>query len=326
MEPLIVGVDPGSTSGVAAVNLDGELKLVKSRRNFPPREIIQEVIDIGHPVVVTSDKAKMPSKVEKIAASLGAERFIPGEDLEAERKKELGEGDNSHELDATASAFNAYNNLQREIEKIDRYTEELGEDRYSVAKKYFSGEPLEPEEDELEPAEEDLAAEKQRLKVREKELEKEVARLESRIGELKKENSVLEDRLDEKLEEKRLEIIKKEEIREREEVIEEKDAEIDRLEDELAKAGVREAQYRKALERIENGGELVRKIDVSSDRIPGRAVTDSEELKQKLEARGYNIRLLEEVDGVELGDFVVVDEFPKPKNFRKIIREYKESR
>lgn len=321
-------MDPGSTSGVAAVDFDGDLKLVKSGKNFPPSEIIQEVIDAGHPVVVTSDKAKMPSKVEKIASSLGAERFVPEEDLEARKKKELGEGENSHELDASASALNAYNNLQREIRKIDRYCDKLGEDRYSAAKKYFEGEPLTGTELE-EPAPEESGKEdpeKHRLERREKELEKEVARLKSRIGELEKENSELEDRLEQGLEEERAEIIKEEEIQERENTIERKNREIDRLEDKLEKAEIREKQYRRALEKLESGGELVKKIDYSADSVPEKGVTRSEDLKERLEARGYNIRLQEEVEGLELGDYMVVDEFPKPKNFRKIIRDYKESR
>ncbi len=139
-EALIVGIDPGSTSAVAAVNLDGELKLLKSEKEFPPEDIIRQLIEVGTPVVVATDREKMPSTVEKIASSLGATRFQPEEDLDAERKKELGKGDNSHESDAVASAIYAFNNLKRQIDKIDSYSREREEGRLEVAREYFSRE------------------------------------------------------------------------------------------------------------------------------------------------------------------------------------------
>ncbi len=136
-EPLIVGIDPGNTSAVAAVDFDGELKLLESSREFPPEEIIERLIEVGTPVVVASDREKMPSTVEKIASSLGASKFQPEEDLAADRKKELGGGENSHEQDAAASALYAYNNLRRRIEKIEKDSGEK-KDRLEVAKSYFS--------------------------------------------------------------------------------------------------------------------------------------------------------------------------------------------
>ncbi len=140
-EPLIVGIDPGNTSAVAAVNLEGELKLLKSERELPPRDIIRILIDEGKPVVVACDTEKMPSTVEKVATSLGATKFIPEEDLDRRRKKELGEGNNSHEKDAVASARHAYKNLHRNIRKIKKLTEESEEDLDTVAETYFSRNP-----------------------------------------------------------------------------------------------------------------------------------------------------------------------------------------
>ncbi|MFB6291845.1 MAG: DUF460 domain-containing protein [Candidatus Nanohaloarchaea archaeon] len=137
-EALIVGIDPGNTSAVAAVGLDGELKLLESSREFPPHKIIRELVETGKPVVVACDTEKMPSTVEKVASSLGARKFIPDEDLESQRKKEMGRGENSHEIDAAASALYAYNNLQRQIQKIDRHTRKSGKDRAIVAHRHFT--------------------------------------------------------------------------------------------------------------------------------------------------------------------------------------------
>lgn len=140
-EALIAGVDPGSTSAVAAVDLDGDLRLIESDKELPPRDIIKLLIDKGKPVVVACDTEKMPSTVEKVASSLGARKFVPEEDLGRERKRELGEGDNSHEKDAVASAMHAYKSLHRNIRKIKKITEESGKDLETVADDYFSRNP-----------------------------------------------------------------------------------------------------------------------------------------------------------------------------------------
>ena len=138
-EPLIVGIDPGNTSAVAALDLDGDIKLVESEREFPPRDIIMRLIEIGTPVVVGCDTKKMPSTVEKIASSLGAKKFSPEEDLESNRKKELGsKGNNSHEKDAIAAAIHTHNNFRKSIEKIHRLSESSDQEKTVIAREYFS--------------------------------------------------------------------------------------------------------------------------------------------------------------------------------------------
>lgn len=139
-EPLIVGVDPGSTSAVAAVNLDGELKLLESDKELGKNDIINHIIRTGKPVIIACDTAKMPSTVDKIASSLGAKRFEPEEDLSSRWKKSNGRGVNSHEKDAHASALNAYKNLQREIRKIKSISSEEEKSEKEVAELYFSRE------------------------------------------------------------------------------------------------------------------------------------------------------------------------------------------
>lgn len=336
MKPVIIGVDPGSTSAVAAVDFDGNILLLKSGKNFPPRDIIQEIIETGKPVIVASDKSKTPSNVEKIATSLGAEIYEPEEDLESQRKTELGEGDNSHEVDASASAINAYNNMQREIKKIDDLVEQLGESRSTIAQKYFSEGPVRPQDDEEEPEPEKndskpvLDREKDREKARMERtienLEKHVDQLRSEKGEVEKRNRKLQKRVDELRSGEREEILKEREISKREGRIREKEKEIDRLEEELEQSRLREKQYRKALERVRNGAELVPVIDERHEHVPENAVTRSEEIKQKLKSRGFNIHLVEEVEGVELKRYVAVEEFPDPRDFKEVVDEYRESR
>lgn len=137
-EPLIVGVDPGNTSAIAALNFEGELKLLESRLEFPPEEIIQRIIEHGKPIVVSCDKERMPSTVEKIASSLGAEKFEPENDLSRKRKREIGgRGDNSHEKDAYASAMHAFKNMRKQVRKINRKSDQKGVEKHELAREYL---------------------------------------------------------------------------------------------------------------------------------------------------------------------------------------------
>lgn len=334
---MIIGVDPGSTSAVAGINLEGELQLLESGKNFPPHEIIEEIVEAGKPVVVTSDKAKMPSKVDKIASSMGAETYVPDEDLDQEKKSELGRGDNSHEKDAVASAVNAYNNMQREIRKIEKYSEKLEEDRAVIADRYFSDKSLRPEEDEDKQEEEAIEVtesqpdesrdpEKERMEAKIENLEEQVSELKSEIGEMEAENDRLRGKLEKVKEKARQEVLKEQEITKREALIKEKDEKIDELEEDLEKTEIREEQYRKAMEKLAEGGELIEIVTHRTEEVPDKSLTRSEELQEKLEARGFNIRHVEEVEAIEMERYAVVDDFPKAKNFRKVIDEYRESR
>lgn len=137
-EPLIVGIDPGNTSAIAALDLDGELIILESQLEFAPEEIIQRLIEEGKPVVVSCDKKQMPSTVDKIASSLGAEKFIPEQDLSRDRKRKLGKGENSHEKDAHASAMHAFKNLRKQVRKINEKSEKEGVERHKIAREYIS--------------------------------------------------------------------------------------------------------------------------------------------------------------------------------------------
>lgn len=336
---LIVGIDPGSTSAVAAIDLDGEIQLLESGKNFPPSEIIERIVKVGRPVVVASDKGKTPSTVEDIRTSLGAQLFEPQQDLDSERKRELGKGANSHEKDAVASAVHAYNNLNREIRKIEKYREKLEIGRPQIAKRYFSDRPLEPQEDEeqdpgeeKETTEDDIRhgkkdKEKERLRRKVKNLEEQVGALKSELGEEKKGKKRLRRKYEDLKEDKRDEIVKDQEISKREGIINEKNREIQELEEKLENAEIREKQYRKAISRLKNGAEIIPIIDTRTEEVPDKAVTRSDEIKERLGKRGFNIHKVEEIEGVELKDHHIADDFPDTaENYEEIIEEYRESR
>jgi predicted RNase H-like nuclease (RuvC/YqgF family) len=334
MKPLIVGVDPGSTSAVAAVDLKGEVELLESGKNFPPREIIRRVIKIGKPVVVASDKGKTPSKVEKISSSVGAKLFEPEKDISSEKKKELGKGANSHELDAVASAVNAQKKLHKDIRKIEKYDEELEKSRVEIAERIFNDRPVREEKEEGENSEETIEAEedveedseRKRLERKVGNLEDQVHRLKSELGQRDRRIVKLEEKIDELREEDRKEVVKEREVQKREARIRDKEERIDDLEDEILKAGIRERQYRKALRKIlEEDHRVVRIVD-EPETVPDEAVSRDSQVVDKLEKRGAEIHHVEDVEGVELRDFMVVDELPDKTDFRSVIKEYKDDR
>lgn len=111
--------------------------MLESRREFAHHEIIELLVKTGKPVVMACDTANTPSTVDNIASSMGATRFTPEEDLSRRRKKKLGEGNNSHEMDATASARYAFNNLKRSIEKVSAEAETSNQPIDEIASSYF---------------------------------------------------------------------------------------------------------------------------------------------------------------------------------------------
>lgn len=108
---LILGVDPGTTIGLAALDLDGNLVDLKSSRQMSLKDVVEYILSLGQPVVVASDVAKMPASVEKIRRLFQAVAYSPKEDKTQEEKATLC-GDfpysNDHERDSLAAAVEAF--------------------------------------------------------------------------------------------------------------------------------------------------------------------------------------------------------------------------
>ncbi len=127
MKPLaILGLDPGTTSAYAAVGLDGKLIQSGSRKEFTLSEIISEIIEFCQPVIVATDKSKIPSFVEGFSRKMGAAIVSPGEDLKKEEKHLLvGQGyKGDHQEDALAAALFAYRKYSFKLAKIRKFIQE----------------------------------------------------------------------------------------------------------------------------------------------------------------------------------------------------------
>ena len=119
----IVGIDPGTTVGIAILSLDGDLLYLKSFRGIAPDEVVKLIAEYGKPAVIASDVTPMPVSVEKIRRSFNAVPASPGIEVSAEEKIALGKAfgySNDHERDALTAAlltYKSYKNIFTRIEK-----------------------------------------------------------------------------------------------------------------------------------------------------------------------------------------------------------------
>lgn len=118
---LIVGIDPGTTTGIAAVTLDGKVQYACSSRNMGVDEIIRRITSLGRASLIASDVTPTPDSVLKIAASLGCPVFTLYEPLPVTEKNSLTSAyrvEDLHARDALAAALNAYNKYKNKLNKI----------------------------------------------------------------------------------------------------------------------------------------------------------------------------------------------------------------
>jgi len=128
---VVVGIDPGTTIGYAILGLDGQLIKKGSSKLLDINKLISVITTIGLPVVVASDKKKVPGFVERISTKLGARQIKPKSDMLVSEKKALVAGQktrNDHERDALAAAISAYNKIKPLIVKIDAYIDKNRKD------------------------------------------------------------------------------------------------------------------------------------------------------------------------------------------------------
>ncbi|MBN2567672.1 DUF460 domain-containing protein [Candidatus Woesearchaeota archaeon] len=127
--PLIIGLDPGTTVGIAALRLDGSVALLESSKNVPFSDVVALVARKGRPVVVATDKRATPAYIKRFATKCGARVIRPAGDMLVTDKqgltRELRPADD-HQRDALAAALAAWKGLRPLIAKIDRFVAKEG--------------------------------------------------------------------------------------------------------------------------------------------------------------------------------------------------------
>jgi predicted RNase H-like nuclease (RuvC/YqgF family) len=118
---LIVGIDPGTTVGIAAPDLDGNLVYLASTRFPSTAVLIREIANLGKQLVVASDKSEMPFGVEKIRRAFSATSWFPKKDILIKEKCVLATNydfKNDHERDSFSAAVYTSRTCKNRFESI----------------------------------------------------------------------------------------------------------------------------------------------------------------------------------------------------------------
>ena len=257
---VVVGIDPGTTTAVALVGLDGEVLDLLSTRTADTAAVIEWIIERGRPILVGADVTPMPETVEKIRRSFDAAAWTPSRDLAVDVKKHRTREvayDNDHERDAVAAALGAYDAHADQFERIaakvpprqdlGTVVERVVADEESVEAVLTDlSEDVGDGDDETEHVEHEPSQEQRRIRQLEGQVERlqdHVERLETQLDERDQEIEEYETKLSETRREERRE------ARERREVTR-LERENERLERELEEERERVSGLERKLERL----------------------------------------------------------------------------
>jgi hypothetical protein len=140
---LIVGLDPGTTVGVAILDLHGELVELRSKREASKSDLIKHILKFGKPLIIASDVNPMPKTIKKLASALGSRTYYPEVSLTNLEKEKIvrdfeEEIKNSHQKDALAAAikaFRSYHELFIRVEKSLKNRKEMYDDVIKIVLK-----------------------------------------------------------------------------------------------------------------------------------------------------------------------------------------------
>jgi predicted RNase H-like nuclease (RuvC/YqgF family) len=284
----IVGIDPGTTVGIAILSLDGELLLSDSIRGISHDEVVRTIAQYGKPAIVATDVYPTPSAVERIRRSFNAVPWSPGGEIRADEKIALARHfgySNDHERDSLAAAlitYKAYKNVFSRVEKkAPRYL-----DTERIKLHVINGDPIdeaiekvasesriqvkvkpEPEPVKEEPADMDEHIKKLRDELSQR--NSQIKQLKEYVAELKYEAGQ-KDRLIEKLE-LRINKIKNSTYRQvrREKEIGIRDSEIERLNKELARTRKSLRNQRRQNKRLKQ----IRKKEIKGEGLPVKIIS-----------------------------------------------------
>jgi len=276
---IIVGVDPGVTTGVAILDMDGNILEVRSGKELTRGEIIRLIAKHGIPIVIATDVTQVPQFVEKLAKALTSQLFQPPRPLTVVEKRTLVQeylkkldmeeiSLDSHQRDALAAAIKAYQGLKNKLSRVEAHIKEMGinvpidpvktlviqgmsiKDAINKViceleerrKKQEVKKTVEVVEKQISPEILDL---KGQLQAKEKiieRLEEQLQKLKEKIYELERENQKLRELIEKISSEQAIEIRKKKEILFREKEIERLKKENLNLKKEISKLSEKIAQ------------------------------------------------------------------------------------
>jgi len=123
---LIGGIDAGLHTSVALLDLEGNIMCLDTLVGARNSQVLDHMTDFGNILVMSTDRAKTPSRVKKLASSISAKLILPSKNMTRKKKRVgildfLGEETpkmNNHEKAALASAIFAYRKFRPNFKKL----------------------------------------------------------------------------------------------------------------------------------------------------------------------------------------------------------------
>ncbi len=187
---LIVGVDPGTTTGIAVLDLDGRVIDLFSSKDLGIDKVIKRLIKLGRVSIIATDVSHTPGFVSKLAAQFGVKVYAPLESIQVSEKIERTrpyETSDAHQRDSLAAALLCFNRFRNRFQKSDSVN--LGENvKHLVLQGYSIDESVKmlEETDDVEVV----------LEIQQKK-EEQLSPEELSIRRLEKQNLLLKKQLDE---------------------------------------------------------------------------------------------------------------------------------
>jgi uncharacterized protein len=119
----IVGIDPGTTTAFAILDLKGKVIHVSSSRSWGFSELVGLLIELGHPLIIATDKNPTPGTVDRIKRAFNAILHTPVSSLSVEQKLRDTRPyayTNEHERDALAAAIDAARSVKNKLENVEK--------------------------------------------------------------------------------------------------------------------------------------------------------------------------------------------------------------
>jgi predicted RNase H-like nuclease (RuvC/YqgF family) len=119
---IIIGFDAGAWSAFAAVDLEGRVAAVESRKNWSLKEVIERAARFD-PIAIACDTNPPSKQARKLATAFSAKLVFPKHSLTLYEKNQLAakaavKTRNSHERDAVAAALKAFHLLENKLRQL----------------------------------------------------------------------------------------------------------------------------------------------------------------------------------------------------------------
>ncbi|MBM3229629.1 DUF460 domain-containing protein [Candidatus Parvarchaeota archaeon] len=118
----IIGIDPGATCAVCAIDLSGKLIGCSSSLESGKDSISLLINGLAVPSIIATDKIPAPFAVKKVAAGFNAPVYCPDREMREAEKSQIVRGmefENAHIRDAYCAALDAYRHFANKFRQID---------------------------------------------------------------------------------------------------------------------------------------------------------------------------------------------------------------